>query len=210
MKRFVFAIAAAVSAVVVAPAVAQAPTVNISISKPSGGPIGTTTTVTYGQLVRLSGNVSTGQAGETVLVTITPYDGLQRTRQLVTRANGEFQFAHRPQIRTSYVARWRGVASTQEPYTHVRPAVSLRTLDASTGRFYVRVRAQNTRVSRTVSFQRRITRTSWRTIKRVKLQSDLQARFTARLPRGTSRVRILLPQKPGYLRATSAFVRVTR
>jgi hypothetical protein len=33
-------------------------------------------------------------------------------------------------------------------------------------------------------------------------------RFTARLPRGIHRVRASVPQTPGYLRATSAFVRV--
>jgi hypothetical protein len=39
---------------------------------------------------------------------------------------------------------------------------------------------------------------------------NLSARFTARLPRGTHRVRIFVPATPGYLRTTSRFVRVTR
>lgn len=210
MKKFVLLAAAALSLGAVAPAVAQAPTVNISISKPSGGPEGTVTTAIYGQVVRLSGEVSNGQAGETVLVTISPYGGLESTRQVITQAGGDFEVAHKPTIRTSYIARWRGTTSGQEPYTHVRPAVSLRVLNARAGRFYVRVGANAAKVARTVTFQRRTSATSWRTIKRVKLGASLQTRFTASLPRGTSRVRILVPQKPGYLQATSAFVKVTR
>lgn len=210
MKKFVLLAAAALSLGAVAPAVAQAPTVNISISKATGGPEGTVTTAIYGQLVQLSGEVSNGQAGETVLVTISPYGGQESTRQVITSAGGDFEVTHRPTIRTSYMARWRGAVSGQEPYTHVRPAVLLRLLNAPAGRFYVRVRANPSKVARTVSFQRRTSATSWRTIKRVKLGATLQTRFTASLPRGTSRVRILVPAKPGYLQATSAFVKVTR
>jgi hypothetical protein len=129
---------------------------------------------------------------------------------VVTEAGGDFEVSHRPTIRTSYTARWRGSVSGQEPYTHVRPAVSLRTLNARTGRFYVRVRADASKVSRTVNFQRRVSASAWKTVKRVKIGASLQTRFTARLPVGTSRVRILVPQKPGYLQGTSAFVKVTR
>lgn len=210
MKKFVLLAAATLSLAAVAPAVAQAPTVNISISKPSGGPEGTVTTAIYGQVVRLSGEVSNGQAGETVLLTISPYGGQETTKQLITETGGDFDVTHKPTIRTSYMARWRGTASGQEPYTHVRPAVSLRLLNAPAGRFHVRVAANAAKVARTVSFQRRVSASSWKTIKRVKLGARLQTRFTARLPRGTSRVRILVPAKPGYLQATSAFVKVTR
>jgi hypothetical protein len=210
VKKFVLGAVAVTGLAAVAPAVAQAPTVNISISKPSGGPQGTITTAIYGQSVRLSGEVSNGQAGETVLITVAPYGGEESTRQVVTEAGGDFEVSHRPTIRTSYTARWRGSVSGQEPYTHVRPAVSLRTLNARTGRFYVRVRADASKVSRTVNFQRRVSASAWKTVKRVKIGASLQTRFTARLPVGTSRVRILVPQKPGYLQGTSAFVKVTR
>lgn len=210
MKKFVLLAAAALSLGAVAPAVAQAPTVNISISKPSGGPEGNVTTAIYGQVVQLSGEVSNGQAGETILVTISPYGGQETTKQVITEAGGDFEVTHKPTIRTSYLARWRGTVSDQEPYTHVRPAVSLRVLNARAGRFYVRVGANASKVARTVTFQRRVSASSWKTIKRVKIGARLQTRFTASLPRGTSRVRILVPQKPGYLRATSAFVKVTR
>ena len=210
MKRLVLGAAVALGLAAVAPAVAQAPTVNISISKPSGGPQGTVTTATYGQLVRLSGEVSNGQAGETVLITVSPYGGVESTRQVLSQAGGDFEFTHRPTIRTSYAARWRGAVSAQEPYTHVRPAVSLRLLNAGAGRFYVRVRANPSKVARTVNFQRRVSASAWKTVKRVRLGASLQTRFTATLPRGTSRVRIVVPPKPGYLLATSAFVRVVR
>ncbi len=210
MKKLVLGAALALSLAAVAPAVAQAPTVNISISKTSGGPEGTTTTAIYGQSVQLSGEVSNGQAGETVLITVSPYGGVESTRQVITQAGGDFEITHRPTIRTSYVARWRGSVSGQEPYTHVRPAVSLRTLNARAGRFYVRVRADASKVTRTVTFQRRVSASAWKTVKRVKLGAGLQTRFTATLPRGTSRVRIVVPPKPGYLQGTSAFVKVIR
>lgn len=206
MRKSIFALAGAAAAFAAAPAVAQAPTVSLAISKPAGGPQGTTTTVTVGELVRVSGNVSNNQAGETVLVTIAPYDGPSRTRQVITRDEGAFAITHRPTIRTTYGARWRGQGSQQEPVAHVRPSVSLRVLSSSS--FFVRVGGQAARVSRTVYFQRRTSRTSWRTVRRVRLGANLQARFTARLSAGSHRVRIFVPQKPGYLRTTSAFVRV--
>jgi hypothetical protein len=206
MRKSIFALVAAVGVFAAAPAVAQAPVVSLAISKPSGGPQGTTTTVTYGQLARVSGNVSNNQIGETVLITIAPYGRAPTTRQVITRDQGAFSITHQPTVRTTYRARWRGQDSQQEPVAHVRPAVSVRVLSSS--RFYVRLRGDATRVARTVIFQRRTSRTSWRRVRSVRIGASLQARFSATLPSGSHQVRILVPQKPGYLQATSAFVRV--
>jgi hypothetical protein len=206
MRKSIFAFVAAVGVFAAAPAVAQAPTVSLAISKPTGGPQGTTTTVTYGQLVRVSGNVSNNRVGETVLITIAPYGRGPTTRQVITRDEGAFTITHQPTVRTTYRARWRGQDSQQEPVAHVRPAVSIRVL--SSNRFFVRLRGDAARVARTVIFQRRTSRTSWRRVKRVLIPASLQTRFTANLPRGSHQVRIFVPEKPGYLRTTSAFVRV--
>lgn len=211
MKKLVLTTIAALGLASAAPAVAQAPSVNLTIGKPGPGPEGTTTTVLYGDRVELSGELSNGQPNQIVDLRVTPYRGQARTVTVRTDAGGDFTFMHRPTIRTSYEARFGNSTSNQEPYAHVRPSVGLRVLNAQRGRFRVTMAARPEHVSRVVLFQRRISRTSWATVKRVRLRSSrLSATFTARIPRGTHRVRILVPQTPGYLRSTSAFVRVTR
>jgi hypothetical protein len=211
MRKLVLTTIAALGLAAVAPAVAQGPTVNLTIGKPGPGPEGTTTTVLYGERVEVLGELTSGQANQPVDVRVTPYRGTTRVFTVRTDATGEFTFMHRPTIRTSYEARFGNTTSNQEPYAHVRPSVGLRVLNARRGLFRVSMAARPEHVSRVVLFQRRITRTSWATVRRVRLRSSrLSARFTARIPRGTSRVRILVPQTPGYLRSTSAFVRVTR
>lgn len=211
MRKHVFAVVAAMGLAIAAPAVAQAPSVNLSISKPGGGPQGTTTTVLYGELVRVSGEISNGQPNQPVELIVSPYRGTSRVVNLQTDSSGEFGYTHRPLIKTGYTARVAGRAGAQEPFAHVRPKVGLRVLSAPLGRFRVTMAAQPAHVSRVVLFQRRITRTRWATVKRVQLRGqNLSATFTARIPRGTQRVRISVPQTPGYLRTTSRFVLVRR
>ena len=133
-----------------------------------------------------------------------------QTIRLTTDSSGAFRYSHRPQIRTSYMARSGGQASSQEVYAHVRPKVGLRVLNARLRRFRVTMQAIPERVSHVVLFQRRVTPSRWRTVKRVRVATDnLTTVFTARLPRGVQRVRIVVPQTPGYLAGFSAFVRVT-
>lgn len=211
MKKLVLAAITALGLASVAPAVAQAPGVNLSVGKPGSGPQGSTTTVLYGELVRVSGELTNGQPNQSIQLTVTPYRGQTRTVTLTTDADGDFRYSHRPTIRTSYTARYGNTASSQEPYAHVRPKVGLRVISARRGQFRVTMAAQPEHVSRVVWFQRRVTRTRWANVKRVQLRArNLSAQFTARLPRGTHRVRISVPQTPGYLRGTSRFVRVTR
>lgn len=211
MRKFAFGAIAALGLAAAAPAVAQAPTVNLSISRVGGGPQGSTTTVRYAELVRVSGELTSGQPNQPVELTVTPYRGTTRVVSLRTDADGDFRWAHRPTIRTGYTASVNGVPSNQEPYAHVRPKVGLRVLNARLGRFRVTMMAQPEHVSRVVIFQRRLRNGRWARVKRVQLRNrNLSARFTARLPRGVHRVRIAVPQTPGYLRATSRFVRVVR
>lgn len=211
MRKFALGAMTALGLAVVAPAVAQAPTVNLSISRVGGGPQGSTTTVRYAELVRVSGELTSGQPNQPVELTVTPYRGQTRIVSLRTDADGDFRWAHRPTIRTGYTARVNGVASNQEPYAHVRPKVGLRVISARRGLFRVTMMAQPEHVSRVVIFQRRLRNGNWARVKRVQLRNrNLSARFTARLPRGVHRVRIAVPQTPGYLRTTSRFVRVVR
>jgi hypothetical protein len=210
MKKFVLLAVAALSLGAVAPAVAQAPTINLAVSRVGGGPQGTTTTVRFGELVRVSGEVSNGQANQSVQLIVSPYRGPARTVTLLTDSTGEFRYTHRPSIRTGYAARMGATPSRQEPFAHVRPKVGLRVISARRGVFRVTMQAVPQHVSRVVWFERRIG-SEWVHVKRVRLPNrNLSARFTARLPRGTHRVRIAVDATPGYLRATSAFVRVAR
>jgi hypothetical protein len=210
MKRFVITAVAALGLAAAAPAVAQAPTVTLAIGKPGGGPQGTTTTVLFGELVRVSGELSNGQPNQAVDLTVTPYRGESRIVSLRTDADGEFAYTHRPRIRTSYSARFGTTSSAQEPFAHVRPKVGLRVISARRAIFRVTMAALPQHVSHIVRFQRRVGATRWLTVRRVKVGSNLSARFRARLPRGTQRVRILVPQTPGYLRGLSRFVLVRR
>ncbi|HEX7255126.1 MAG TPA: hypothetical protein VF236_04295 [Gaiellaceae bacterium] len=211
MRKLIFGTVAALSLAAIAPAVAQAPAVNLAISRVGSGPQGTTTTVRYAELVRLSGELTNGQPNQIVELTVTPYRGQTRIVTLRTDSTGEFRWAHRPTIRTGYTARWNNQSSNQEPYAHVRPKVGLRVINARRGLFRMTMMAQPEHVSRVAWFQRRLTRTRWANVKKIQLRNrNLSARFTARLRPGAHRYRILVPATPGYLRATSRFVRVVR
>lgn len=210
MKKLLALAVAALSLSAVAPAVAQAPTMTLAISRVGGGPQGTTTFATYAELVRVSGDLSNGQANQPIELIVSPYRGTPRTVSLSTDSTGAFRYAHRPTIRTGYAARSANVPSRQEVFAHIRPKVGLRVISARRGIFRVTMMAQPRHVSRVVWFERRIGRT-WHNVRRVRLRNrNLSARFTARLPRGAHRVRIAVDQTPGYLRATSRFVLVRR
>jgi hypothetical protein len=200
------------AAVLAAPAVAQAPrAVTLTVGEHGTGSQGPVTTVRHGELVELSGDINAAQGNELVEILATPYRGETTTKLVRTQPDGEFTLTHRPTIRTSYVARWQGATSAQEPFAFVRPDLTLRVRNARRGEFVVSMRASRAHASRVVWFQRRISQASWKTVKRVRLRGTaMSARFTARLPRGAQRVRAFVPQTPGYLRATSDFVLVRR
>jgi hypothetical protein len=209
MLRLLLAVTAALGLAAAAPAVAQAPQMSLTIGKPGKGPMGTVTIVRYGELVRISGNVSSGGANQPVELIISPYRGEPRRVMLRTDSLGFFRTVHRPTIRTSYAARMGAIASRQEPYAHVRPRLGLRVINTRKGLFRVTMAAERAHVSKVVWFQRRVSRTRWVNVKRIHIrQRNLSARFTARLPRGLHRVRLFIPQTPGYLRTTSRFALV--
>jgi hypothetical protein len=212
MRKLTLFLIAIAGAVLATPAVAQAPpSVTLTIGDPGTGAQGSVTTARYGELVELSGEVNVAQGNELIEILVTPYRGQTTTKLVRTQPDGEFVTTHRPTIRTSYIARWQGASSVQEPFAFVRPDVTLRVRNARLGRFTVTMRAARAHVSRVVWFQRRTSRTSWKTVKRVRLRGTaMSARFTAPLPRGLHRVRAFVPQTPGYLRSTSDFVLVRR
>jgi hypothetical protein len=209
MRKLPILIVVALGLSAATPAVAQAPSMTLAIGKPGKGPQGTVTTVRYGELVRISGNVSSGGGGQAVELIVSPYRGEPRRVMLHTDSMGFFRWVHRPTIRTSYAARMGTVASRQEPYAHVRPKLGLRVINARRGLFRMTLQAEPEHVSKVAWFQRRVGRTRWVNVKKIQTRRrNLSARFRARLPRGVQRVRLVIPQTPGYLRATTRFVRV--
>jgi hypothetical protein len=209
MRKLMVVLLAVLGLGAASPAVAQAPQMTLAIGKPGAGPQGTVTTVRYGELVRVSGNISRGGENQAVELIVSPYRGEPQRVALRADSRGFFRWVHRPTIRTSYSARMGSLASGQEPYAFVRPKLGLRVVNARRGLFRMTLQAEPEHVSRVAWFQRRVGRTRWVNVKKIQTRRrNLSVRFTARLPRGVQRVRILIPQTPGYLRTTTRFVRV--
>jgi plastocyanin len=96
-------------------------------SAPTRGVTLTTTrsTVLFGDSIRLSGTVSSRQAGETVTVTVDPAGEPARRIEVDTAAGGDWSLRAQPRIRTQFTARWRTSTSPVRTVL-VRPRVSLK------------------------------------------------------------------------------------
>jgi plastocyanin len=166
--------------------------------------------VTFGGSVVLSGTISSGEPGEAVRVTGTPYRGGGFSRTVETDAEGVWRLAVRPQIRTIYRAFWRGQESSTEPAVHVRSRVGISLRNASAVRMYVRVFAAYSYRGKLVRLQRQTPDGRWVTVRFVRLGPLAAATFRARLPRGATRTRVAVPASPGYLTGISRVVIVRR
>jgi plastocyanin len=185
--------------VIVRPAEAE-PSVTIQASA---------TVVTYGGSVTLSGTVSSGEPGETVRVVGDAYRGSDVVRTVETNAEGIWRLAVRPQMRTVYRASWRGQESSTEPAVHVRSRVGFAVRNMAAGRFYTRAFAAYSFRGKLARLQRQTLEGDWITVRFVRLNTLSAATFVARLPRGATRVRMVVPASPGYLTGVSN-VRVVR
>jgi plastocyanin len=163
--------------------------------------------VTLGSSIELSGDISAG-AGQQVVIVAEPYRGAETRTPVITESDGAWSIRVRPRIRTEYHAEWGQTTSAQSPIVYVRPAVQLRVLRASTGRFYTKVVATRSYRGKLVTVQR-LRGSTWVKVKRVRLGVGSAARFTAQLPR-TARVRVLVPSAPGYLQGFSRTALVRR
>jgi plastocyanin len=185
---------------VIVRAITAEPSVTIQASR---------TVVTYGGTAVLSGTVSSGRPGETVRVIGTSYRGGDFSRTVETDAEGTWRLGVQPRIRTIYRAFWRGQESSTEPAVHVRARVGFGIRSMSAPRFTTRVFAAYTYRGKLVRLQRRTADGDWVTVRFVRLNALSAATFTARLPRGAVRVRVVVPASPGYLAGVSN-VRVVR
>jgi plastocyanin len=164
----------------------------------------------YRNPVQVSGTIPSRRSGETVTVTITRYGGQRQTRTATTDGDGVWSFTDRPPIRSEYQAEWRGESGAQSPHVNVRPLVIFRILSHRAGRFYAKVAAQRSYRGRTVFLQRRTRAGAWLSVRRARLNSRGEVRFSARLPRGRTPARIWVNRAPGYIVGFSVVKTVTR
>jgi hypothetical protein len=164
--------------------------------------------VTYGGSVGLSGTISAAAAGETAQILARPLgqSAFTKIADVTTTAGGEWSFAVKPTIQTTYQVRWKNSESGAVTLK-VRPRVGLGIVSVGRGIFTTKVTADRSFAGKLVFFQRRNAVGHWVSLKRITLNASSAARFKARLPRGNSRIRVYLPEAQagaGYLAGISA------
>lgn len=195
MRRVLLLAAALAGFTVVGIAAAGKPAnVSISAARPA---------VVYGSSVKLSGTVSSHQAGEHVLVLERPFQTtFTQVSAVDTAAKGAWVYMASPQIETSYKAAWNATISravTIKVRPRIRLALSNRT--ARRGTFTVEADGNRAFSGKYVLVQR-LTPSGARTVKHVTLDTSSSATFTIRLPRHRARVRVVMPSSqaaPGYI-----------
>jgi plastocyanin len=175
-------------------------------------------TTTFLVPLNLSGVISSQQANESVVVNgqACGKTAFARVGAATTTAGGNWTFAVKPTINTTYQARWRATESSTV-LVKVRPKIRLTRVGS---RFKARVTAAQSFTGKTILFQRyRPTVRRWATLKRVTLGAPTTptagtlvtpANFRSRIRRGW-RLRVLLPQAQAgacYLAAPSNTLRV--
>jgi plastocyanin len=157
----------------------------------------------YGTKVTLSGQVNSKRAGEQVQIVHQPWGQPSQLvlATVITGADGTFSFNTQPKILTTYQVLWK-TARSLPVSTAVAPSISFGRLNG----FVTRVYAGRSMARKQVQLQRLSRFGQWVTIKRVTLDLNSRARFTASLPLGVSRLRIAMSVNQagaGYLAAFS-------
>jgi hypothetical protein len=195
MRRVLLLAAALAAFTVVGIAAAGKPAnVSISAARPA---------VVYGSSVKLSGTVSSHQAGEHVLVLGRPFQTtFTQVSAVDTAAKGAWVYMASPQIETSYKAAWNATYS-RTVTIKVRPRIRLALSSHTARRGTFTVEADGNRAfSGKYVLVQRLTPSGARTLKHVTLDTSSSATFTIRLPRHRARVRIVMPSSqaaPGYI-----------
>lgn len=204
--RKICALVVAIAALcaVAANAIAAAPSVTISTSRPD---------VVYGGSVVLSGKLADHMAGETVTVLGEPYGSTSFSTlgTVTTSTGGKWSDTVKPTIETTYQASWSN--STSSTVTvKVRPMVALSLVNLASGTFSVKVTAARAFAGKFVLVQR-LTTSGSTTIKKVTLDASSSATFSVRLHHGRNRLRAVMPSSqtsPGYITGTSNILTETR
>ena len=169
---------------------AERGTVRVTGPPPSVSLAASTGIDTYGTQVTLSGQVSSGRAGERVEIFSRPYPGASfvKLAEVLTVQNGAWSYPTTPEILTSYQAHWRNNVSA-EVSVAVRPRVSF---GRRTGWFVVTVAGQRSFANRVVTLQRLSRLGQWVNVRKITLGSQSSRRFKSLMPMGTSRLRIFM------------------
>jgi hypothetical protein len=165
--------------------------------------------VVYGERVRVSGVLRGRPAGTPVTVYVRRHgeSAFAPVSMTATDAGGAWSYSFEPTIRCWVEAR-EGQLTSRTVSVGVRPRLTLRRRG---GNLFARAVAARSFRGRHVWLQRR-SAGAWRSVRRVVLD-DPPRRFRARLPRGTSRLRVSLPRAqagPGYEPAVSRPVLLRR
>jgi plastocyanin len=169
---------------------AERGTVRVTGPPPSVSLAASTGIDNFGTQITLTGQVSSGRAGERVEIFSKPYPGTSYVKlaEVMTTQNGAWTYPTTPEILTNYQALWRGNRST-EISVAVRPRISF---GRRTGWFVVTVNGNRSFANRVVILQRLSRLGQWVNIRKVTLGSQSSRRFKSRMPLGTSRLRIFM------------------
>lgn len=194
-KILLLAVASSTLAVVGTAAAVKPAAVSISASK---------SVVVYGGTVKLSGVVSTHQAGAKVHVLSRAYAAptFSEVASVDSTTGGAWSYTASPVILTRYQAQF-GSATSRVVTVKVRPKIvlELKSRTARRGTFMVTVNGARSFTGKYVLVQR-LTASGPVTVKHVKLGVDSMATFTTRLPKRHARVRVVMPTAqtaPGYV-----------
>jgi len=179
--------------------------------------------VIYGGAVTFTGKVAVATAGQKVTLraeVLRPNGTKQSTNvaETTTDATGAFTLATVPTAQTTYTVVVQGLpaasATSNAVLVRVAPRIGF-SLVRKVGRsvtFSMKATSAIPYVGRFVYLQRRNALGQWVSLKRVVLKSNTVAtRAAVRLPRGLSRVRVLLPQSQvgtGYVTGVSRVILV--
>jgi hypothetical protein len=204
-RTFISIAALAASALAaVAAAAAAPPSVTISASS---------SIVTYGGSVTLSGKIANHTAGQTVTVLAEPSgsSSFSALGSVTTTAGGNWSDTVKPTIETSYQASWMSQTS-QAVTVKVRPMITLTSVNPASGTFSTKVVGARSFQGKFVLVER-LSSTGATTVKKVTLDANSSATFTVRLHHGRNRLRVVMPTsqtEPGYITGTSNTLTVTR
>jgi plastocyanin len=164
--------------------------------------------IVYGQPTHISGQVSSGVAGQTVTVYAQPYLAPSQTliATLLTGPNGVWDTIVTPGWLTTYQAHWRGLISADIAVS-VRPNVIFKL--SRRGRGLVSVKAARSMAGRKVYIQRFTRFHQWVTLRRVILGGSSSKRFLLHVKRGRYVLRAYMTINqagPGYLDGISRTV----
>jgi plastocyanin len=160
------------------------PTVTLALSEPI---------IVYGAQVTLSGTVNSGAANESVELDQQQWGQGSPTQLAIvkTGAGGTFSYVITPSLYTTYVARWKNVASGSV-VVQIAPVVHL--IPGGNGYMKATVSAPKSMWHKHVSLQRLSPFGQWVSIANLTLgpQNGKLFRPVAYLPTGASRIRVFL------------------